>query len=154
MKKFYLVGLITLFFVGCSTSKESLKSIKCELVSDQSASGYVSTTTYDIYYEDEIVKMIEQKETIDSSDKNILTFFKDQLESQYKNANDLYGGYSYEIKEEENKIIIITNIDYEKMDISKFLSDNSGMKAYINDNNELTLEGIKKMYTNIGASCE
>ena len=34
-----------------------------------------------------------------------------------------------------------------------YVKDNKAMEVYINDDKRITLEGIKKMYSNIGASC-
>jgi len=157
MKKLYLLLLLTsLIFFGCTGGKKEkeLLTKKCTLVSDQSASGYVNTTSYEINYENEIVNTVKQTETIDSSDKNILNFFKEQLEIQYKNANDLYSGYSYTIKEEDNKLIFVIDIDYKKVNMTKFVEDNPGMKSYVNSDNKVTLDGIIKMYENIGAECK
>ena len=38
--------------------------------------------------------------------------------------------------------------------MKSFVKDNKAMEVYINDDKRITLEGIKKMYSNIGASCK
>ena len=149
-----VIFLIVLTIIALCNKKSNLKVNKCILESDQSASGYVSTTTYTIYYENEIVEKVEQKEEIKSQDKNILDFFNKQYSSQYKNINSLYGGYTYEIKENKDSLVSEITIDYEKINMNKFLEDNPGMKNYVNENKKIEVNKIKEMYTNIGATCE
>ena len=157
IKLFLLVIVLILpplIIITMCNKKSNLEVGKCTFVSDQSASGYVSTTNYEINHLDDIVDNIKIVETIESSDKNILSFFKEELSKQYKSANDLYGGYKYDIKEEDNKLIVTTTIDYNNVDITKFVEDNPGMKDYVNTDNKLTFDGVIKMYKNIGATCE
>ena len=40
------------------------------------------------------------------------------------------------------------------MDLDKFSKDQSSIKSAMNDNNELTLDGMKSMYKSLGATCE
>ena len=158
MKKEYLIiiGIVLVFLLIFMLTRKSDTTLitKCSLVSDQSANGYVDTTNYNIEYKDDLVVSIEQIETIDSKDKSILDFFKKQLVNQYKSYDKLYGGYSYSVKEEPDKVIVTINIDYNKLDMEKFIKDNPGMKQYVNEDNKLTYNGVISMYKNIGVVCE
>ena len=76
------------------------------------------------------------------------------IKEQYKSNDNKYGGYSYNITKTDDTVISEVTIDYTKMDIEKFIEDNEAVKAYVNDDNQLTVEGVKKMYKSIGATCK
>lgn len=151
MKKTIVLLITALLFVGCS-NKDNIT--KCILVSDQSASGYKVTTDYEVYSTDGIVDKVEILEVVSSKDKNILDFFQKQNENQYKTLNDKYGGYTYKIITNNNKVISTVTVDYKMIDMKSFVNDNKGMENYIDSDNKVTLDGIKKMYINIGATCK
>ncbi len=68
--------------------------------------------------------------------------------------NNKYGGYEYKIDINDNELNANITIDYTKYNMQKFVSDNVAMKEYVNENNELTLEGAKKYYESIGSKCD
>ena len=68
--------------------------------------------------------------------------------------NNEYGGYDFKITNENGTLTAITKIDYTKLDMEKLAKDQSSMKNYMNDKNEITLEGIKALYKAMGATCE
>lgn len=151
----FVIIIIIVFGHGGSSSKANIEPSKsCKLVSDQSASGYVVTTGYEIYSTDGIVDKVKQFEIVDSKDKNIIDFFKTQFNNQNKSTNEKYGGYTYIVLKLKNRVTNSITIDYSKFDMKKFANDNSGMEGYINKDNRLTLDGALKMYTSIGATCK
>ena len=159
MKRLCLLLIVPLLLTGCfggssSSESEEVNTKKCTLVSDQSISGYVIKTSYEIYSTDGIVDKIEQIEMVESKDKSILNYFKDQYKNQYKSANDKYGGYTSLVIMLKRRVVGTVTIDYDKFDMKKFANDNPGMEGYINKDNRLTLDGSLKMYTSIGATCK
>ena len=52
------------------------------------------------------------------------------------------------------RLLLNVTIDYNKFDMDKYIKDNTGIKKYVNKNNQYTLNGIIKMYENIGGSCK
>ena len=146
-----IVIIICLLVVGCG-NKNVTKT--CTIVSDQSESGYKSNTTYTIYSKNDIVTKVEQKEVIDSKKKDILDFYKNEYNSMYKKYNKTYGGYNYDVSIKDEQLILNVTIDYNKFDMNKFIKDNTGIKKFVNDKNQYTLDGIIKMYENIGGSCK
>ena len=153
MKKIILLIIITVLVTGCFGNNKYDIDI-CSQISDQSASGYKVSTNYEIYSKNGIVDKVIISDVVDSKDKNILNFFKLQYENQYRNLNDKYGGYTYKVKIKNNKVISDVTINYKKFNMKSFVKDNKAMEVYINDDKRITLEGIKKMYSNIGASCK
>ena len=153
-KRFNLVlaiFIITLCLCGC---KEKAKISNCSLVSDQSASGYKLESNYKIYSTNNFVDKVVLKQVINSKDKKVLDSFKTSITNQYKNNNKLYNGYTFDIKEKDNKLNINVTIDYTKLDLKKFTQDNVSMKEYVNKDYKITLDKIIKLYESSGMKCE
>ena len=156
MKKFIkvlVVALCTLLLVGCS-SKEKNVITTCTLTSDQSASGYKLNSTYKIYSTNDAVTKVETTEVVTSDNEAIRDYFVSTLETSYKTADKAYGGYTYEVINEYDKVTSTVTIDYTKMDLNKFIKDNSSMKSYVNKDNKITLAGAKNIYESLGATCK
>lgn len=153
MKKIILLIIITVLVTGCFGNNKYDIDI-CSQISDQSASGYKVSTNYEIYSKKGIVDKVVISDVVNSKDKNILNFFKIQYENQYRNLNDKYGGYTYKVIIKDNKVISDVTINYKKFNMKSFVKDNNAMESYVNTDKKITLDGIKKMYSNIGATCK
>ena len=144
-----IIIVLCLFLTGCkgkqviTTCSNSNKQINYEI-----------STKYKISSREDIVESVKISQTIKSKDKKVLKDFEKQLNEQYSLNKSLYGGYSYDIKVKGKKISSKVTIDYEKLNMKKFIKDNGAMKDYINKNNKFTLEGAKKLYESTGAKCE
>lgn len=79
---------------------------------------------------------------------------EEQLSQNYEKMDESYGGYTTNISKNGNKVVSEVEIDYEHMDVESLLEDQPSMKNYANDNNQLTLEGVKTIYKAMGATCE
>ena len=154
MKKYLSIVVLFSLCILLTGCKGKLINTKCSSESDQTASGYKISDSYNISSRKNIVEKIELKRVIEKDDINKLNNFKNNLDRQYKDNNSKYDGYSYNIKEEDNKLLIELTIDYTKIDMNKFVTDNVAMKNYVNDKNQLTLDGAKKMYETSGNKCE
>ena len=155
MKKGFKILFISLFvfiLAGCGKAEE--KVTKCELTSNQAASGYSLKSTYEIYSKGNVVDKIKIKEVVTTDKENIITYFESYLEQTYKTANETYGGYTYKVTKSDKDITADVTIDYTKMNLDKFISDNSSMKSYVNKDNKITLEGVTKIYEALGATCK
>ena len=146
---FGFLGIILL--TGCGDKKQVSK---CTLNSDQSASGYTINSTYEIYSTNDIVSSVKTKEVVTSKNTTILAYFEDLLNKQYKSASETYGGYTYKVTNKDGKVTSEVTINYDKMNLSKFVKDNASMKSYVNKSNKLTLDGVKKIYEGLGATCK
>ena len=67
--------------------------------------------------------------------------------------NKNYGGYTYSVNKTSEGLTSEATIDYEHVDIKKLVEDQPTMKSYVKDN-KITVEGIKAMYTQMGATCD
>lgn len=148
---FIFIMCITL--CACGKSKKE-KVTTCKLESNQESSGYKLEATYKIYSKNDVVTKVDTEEIIISDKEDVLNSFESSLKTQYKNNNDLYGGYDYDISKEDNKVTSKVVINYNKMDLDKFIDNNSAMKNFVNNSNKLTLDGAKKIYSSVGAKCE
>ena len=146
------IGIV--FISGCSMPLVGQKVTKCTLDNDQSKSGYKIKSTYNIYYKNDIVYKVNTEEVLTSENTTILKYFEDLNKKQYEAQNNNYGGYTYNIKADKNILTTTVTIDYDKMNLEKFIKDNSAMKSYVNENNKITLKGAKQMYKSLGAKCQ
>lgn len=126
----------------------------CTMKSDQSRNGYVLNTTYTIIYQRGIVKKVKIKEVVQGDTDSILDNFKTGWTDNYEYLNKTFGGYTYQIKKKNKKVISDAVVDYEKINMKKYLRINEAMKEFVNDKEQVTVKGIKKMYENSGAVCK
>lgn len=75
----------------------------------------------------------------------------DVVNNTYTKMNESYGGYTYSVNKTSQGLTSKTSIDYEQVDIKKLVEDQPTMKSYVKDN-KITIEGIKAMYTQMGAT--
>lgn len=153
MKKIISTLFLVLVFslTGCG-NKEAV--IECNLNSKDPSNNYELKTDYIIHSKGDIVEYVETKETVISDKQSVLEYFKEYVESTYKSMNDTYGGYTNETKLDYNTLVSTTKVDYTKMDVEQFVKDNTAMKSYVNKNNQIKVEGIKKIYEQMGAVCK
>lgn len=147
--KFLLLILCITILSGCDSD---LDTTNCSLNNKQI--DYTIKTTYKITSSKDIVNKVEIKEVIASKDKKKLRSFKEQLTNQYKNNNKLYKGYKYEADLDGDTLTLEVTIDYEKMNLKKFVKDNAAMKKHVNKDNKFTLKGAKELYKFTGARCK
>ena len=125
---------------------------KCSRIVDQSASGYKIKTNYEIYSYKDDTKYIEIKETVYSDENSILDFYKTELTKMYEEQNKKYNGYTINSEKDREKMTVTAKIDISKIKLKEFAEDNN-IIDYIS-NNKLTPKGAKKMFSNLGATCE
>ena len=58
------------------------------------------------------------------------------------------------ITKEEGKLVSNTTIDYNVMDLAKFVKDQPSLKEYLTSDNHMSLKGVKSIYESLGAVCE
>lgn len=112
---------------------------------------YKISTKYEIEFKNRLVNNLYTEEIIEASDEKLLKEYKTSLELVYsKYANLKYYDNSVTIK--NNKLVSKTNINYQKININKFVAlDNNNRKLLTN--NKLELKKLKKTYTGNGAKC-
>lgn len=153
MVKLSLIISLALVLTGCGNEDTELVT-KCKLTSNVPASNYSLNSNYTVYSKNDVVNKVVTEEVVSSENENILNYFKEQLESTYKAQNDAYGGVTNEVKVEDGKITSLTTIDYNKMNLKKYVEDNSILNNYVNDDNKLTNAGVVGIYQSLGAVCE
>ena len=148
MKKI-IVLIIALFLVGCS--KEEI--VTCNIEVDNDLQNYTMKGIYNIYYKDNYVTKIEKKEQYISPNEDVITYLNDSKNLEYYNLNDLYGGYTYEIKNSETALAITSKINLSLVDLKKMEQDKKIDKDYV-VGNRLTTSGIVRVYESKGAICD
>jgi len=149
-----VVVLLIIFLVWFGINKfvNREQSFSCTLHSDQNKNGYVLDTKYEITYKKDIVQTVHIKETIKSENEETLSKYEKQWKDQYSYNKKTFGGYTYKVKKEEGQVVSDVTIDYNDMNLGKFIRFNAAMEEYTKDE-KLTVEGIKKMYEKSGAFC-
>lgn len=154
MKK-VVISLMVISLVllsGCESDKEVVKH--CSLNSNDTLNGYKLETDYKIISKNDVVTNVVTKEIVTSDNKQVLTYMEKYLKNTYDKTNDTYGGYDTNIEIDGDTLTSTTKIDYTKMNLKQYVKDNTSMKSYVNDNNELTLDGVIKLYEKLGAECK
>lgn len=150
-----------ILLVGCGkqslnpipTSDTPIKTCTLKNSGTLYGSSYSMDNEYKIYGSNGLVSNVSTIETVTSDNENVLNYFKGTVDTQYKTINNTYGGYKYDFKIDGNTLTITTNIDYNKMDLKKYVADNAAMKNYVNKNNQFTVEGTTSIYKAMGATC-
>ena len=149
--KIFLILVISFSLSGCGCSSKKEKT-ECSMESNQKE--YKLETNYKIFSKNNIVTSLESKTIITSDNSEKLKTFEKNLSSQYNALKKIYGGYNYSIKVKDNKLVATISIDYSKYDMKKFVTNNIAMKEYVNEKNQLTLDGAKKYYESTGTKCK
>ena len=109
-------------------------------------------STYLIKFKNRYVVNLYSKEIIISNDDKMLEQYQNTLELSYLKYNTLDNYYN-SVTLNDNELTTITKINYEKLDIDKFISiDNSNKNLF--SNKKIKLTKLKKIYTDNGAKCK
>lgn len=152
--KLLSILLVVVMLCGCESAAPKEKIVKCSIDKVDTANGYELKSSYVVYAKGDVVNKVKTTEIATSDADSILGYFETALNSTYEKYSNQYGGYSYKVTKEGNKVIADVTIDYTKMDLDKFTKDNPSIKAAMTNDNKLTLEGVKSMYKALGATCE
>lgn len=147
MKKLIVIFGVLLILTGCGNKGK----ITCS--SSSNYTSYNTESKYTIYYTGELVDSVETVEIVTSSNDAVLSTYETTIKSLYENMNSNYGGYTFTTEIKDGKLTVITTIDYNKLDIAKLVENVSTYKNYYK-NGKLTVEGVKSIYTGIGATCD
>lgn len=150
MKKHILFILILLFLTGC---QNKTGTINCTLSSNDEVNGYKLDSEYKINYIDDYVNSVEIIEIFTSNSKDIVDTFETTLNKSYEAMSKTYGGYTYSVIKEGNKLTSKVNINYNEVDIEKYIKDENVLKTYVKAG-KILIEGIKETYENMGATCK
>ena len=147
-----VIGIMAIILVTIISNQN--KTFSCTQTSDQPNLGYKTETTIKIFYNDNQTKRVKSTKNIETNNKEKLDELVDNYTSQYDLNNTNYGGYSKtSSKTDDMHATFIGEIDYEKVDMQKFIEDNPAIKQYT-DNGKLTKDGTKRMYEASGFICK
>lgn len=148
MKKVFLL-LIVILLSGCS--KENYFTCKIDL--ENKIQEYQLNAVYKVYYKNSFVTKIEKKEIYTTDNEETYNYFNEYKNLEYTNLNNLYGGTTYTISLEGNKVILDATINMNFVDIKQMIKDRYINNDYITSN-KLTIGGIKNIYKEKGAICD
>ena len=144
-----IIIIITLIVLLVYFNKYRTNKMICTY--SATADVYAIKTKYIVTFKNKIVKNIYTEETLTKYGDKVLNDYKTTLDSLYQPYSKLkYYDYSVELK--DNQVTSKININYEKLDINKFISIDSNNKKILT-NNKVMIKTIKKIYKNNGARC-
>lgn len=144
--------IVMILIAGCGSQKEVVKT--CKLTQTDPTQGYKLESTYTIYGTGKAVDRVETTESITSENQEILDYFETYLKDTYDQTNKVYGGYDVNVTNESGKVVSKVTIDYSKMNLEKYVEDNTSMKAYMTKQNKILVSGMQSLYESLGAICE
>lgn len=149
MKKLLVLGIIFFSIISIIFLKKDYNHLICTYSFNNNVN---INTKYDIFLKNKYVTKVISKETIISSDENILNTYKINLESMYAEYNKI-AHYNNEIKLFKNKLVSTTTIDYDKISKAKLVEIDSANK-HLFTNDKVYYKNIKKRYEDMGAICK
>lgn len=167
MKKLASIAVILLLLTGCNSKNNVNNGVNeqgntnndvveqkmtCTLHTNDVVNEYTLDATYIATYRNDLVYNVESTEIIKSNSSKVIDYFNDYVTNTYTKMNESYGGYTYSINKTSQGLTSKAFIDYEQVNIKKLVEDQPTMKSYVKDN-KITKEGIKAMYTQMGATC-
>lgn len=147
------VFLVVLMVSGCGEEQKEFTRT-CTMTQNDVTQGYKLESIYTIYGKGDVVNKVTSVETVTSDSNDILNYFETNLKSTYDQYNQTYGGYTNNVVNKDGKVVSETTIDYTTMNLTKYVQDNSVMKNFVNDDNQLLVEGLITIYQQTGAICE
>lgn len=148
MNRVFISLVLLMLLCGCSKEQYFV----CNSNFYNEVDNYTYKATYKVYYKNSFVTKIEKDEQYLSDNKDILKYFNEFKNLEYKSFYDLYGGITYDINLKNNKVILNSIIDMNLVDIKQMIKNKYIDKDYI-ISNKLTIGGIKKIYKEKGAKC-
>ena len=168
-KKYIFLFLIPILLItGCREEKK--KNNKSNVLSDtieitdnadyickydkkDEENKYTIGNKYAIKIEDGVVSNIHSIEIIEANKLELINDFESYINENYDKIK-AYGGYEYEIRHENNKLITEVNINFNEFSIETFALNNQEILEYLNEEYKLSEENILKYYEDLGAECK
>lgn len=143
----FLVGIL---FTGCG---KNYKTLKCNNSINTGDLNY--TAEYEINYdENDVVKFVNVTEKIVSDNAEYLEQAKEETKKTYEESNSTYGGYDCSVKVNGDTLLAKCNLDYEKMNLKKFIEDNPSISSIIKGKDSIKLDESIQIYEALGAKCD
>lgn len=169
MKKTFLFISLLLIITGCNDSNKSKnneKSLLDDIVLEDKDAAYECSMynknnkdydiagKYAIFLDDkDNVIMVNSTEVVESKKNEILNQFENYYNSSYdKIAN--YGGYTYDIYQENNRVIANVIIDYNTFNMESYATEHEEIVPYINEEHHLTKDKLIEKYNSQNIKCE
>lgn len=145
-KGFLLVVLFIIIITGCSSKRHMV----CNTTSIFKSS--IIHSTYDISYKDNVVYNVVKKEIITNKNTDILYDFRDSIQNSNADYNKL-SHYNNYVKIKDDTLISITKINYNRLDLNKYVKIDRDNKKIISSNRVL-FDRLIKYYSELGLVCD
>jgi len=128
-------------------------SAVCTIDTDMNTNNrFVMGAKFVIFTEADIVTKVNVVEMAESNDSRTLREVRRELEERYERASQ-YGGYTYDIRLENNRLTISVTVDHTEVDFRQMANDDQSLLLHLNEDFRFTLQTIIQMYESIGVRC-
>lgn len=148
-KRYLIIGSILLILGIVIINRPRSGVMRCIYTSSNDVMDVNSI--YKIIYKKNNVTELYTKEEIISNDKDMLDNYKLTLDYTYSKYDDL-DNYNNKVILKNKKLTTITRINYDKIDIDKFISIDKSNKKLFTDSH-VKLKTLKNIYEEKGAKC-
>lgn len=169
MKKIIFILLLLIIVTGCNNTNNNIvdssilsntieidlndASYMCTKDYKDEINNYALGSKYAIITEDDIVKTIKSIEILESNKQSIINDFEGYINANYSKIKE-YGGYTFEINHEGNKLITNVTINLEEFNMDGFLSEFPEFINNLNEDNKLTVEALIDYYETKNIECK
>ena len=138
------------------TNKKTPNQLHCISNDKSDDQGFKLVTEYFVDYNSKTNEVTKSKisNKIVSDVEELTLYFKNNTLDNYRSMNERYGGITTSSKSDDKSMTVTAVIDYTKIDFETYLKDYPALKAYVNENNKLSYEGLKSLYQAEKANCE
>ncbi len=169
-KKIWCLGVALLLLSGCE-EKNTKQELETELsnqinidtngavavctVDDDTnlQQGYVTGAKFAIFGDEKgLATKLISEQLATSNDKELLQRLQDNYKDTYE-AMSQYDGYKVSTKITGNKLSVLTEIDYTKLDTETMVGDNESLQTYLNEDKKYTVDSLKAMLVSVGVTC-
>ena len=169
MKKTILTIALLFIITGCdeNNKKNNIeKNLLDEITIDDKDASYTCTTynkdnkdydiagKYAIFLDDkDNVIMISSTEIIESKNIETLNQFESYYNSSYEKIAN-YGGYTYDIYQENNRVIANVIVDYNTFNMESYANEYEDVSKYLTEDYKLTKDKLIEKYKSQNITCQ
>ena len=169
LKKYIFILLSLLIITGCDNDDSNITdnsilsntieidtkdaSYLCIKDYKDELNNYALGSKYAIVTENDTVKTIRSIEIVESNKQSIINDFEGYINANYSRIKE-YGGYTYSINHDNNKLITSVTINLDEFNMDGFLSEFPDFVNNLNEEHKLTYESLIKYYEENNIVCE
>lgn len=139
---------------GGNGGGSSSNTMECVHDTTNTTDNYSIHSKYTVYHNGKYVEKIKIDKTISSSESDVVDYMKTSYDTSYDNMQRLYGGYTYTSTLDGGSAVYDITIDCLTIKMKELSNDFITIIPYIDEDNHISLEGVRTIYESRGATCK